>query len=539
MFDKIYLKDTHLRPHLEAPLLKEREQFVSRIANRGYCIRYQQMVAAYLLYAVQYLDLEDEDLTPVSLTAIWEMGQSYRTKRLTSKRRRNYSPDVKTKYQDQLYYTVIWLKEIGRLDNLYNETDNILNQLMVKDFYRVKFLSAPLLTERLSYLQHLMDTGCCLRTTIRAAAEMQITIIEMLELANPRMITIPEIDTAFAKWNSSSKGNHRVNSVKGRKQFYNVAFNWLRHAGMLMEAVKIVHEESWIDRYCQWLREEKGLSETTISDRKIELTHLTGYLHSIGRDIAKLSPAVIDDYLVQRGKDGCNRRTLASIVTCLRDFTHYAFLSQWISRDLSYCIHGPRLFPHEDLPYAPDWDTVKKLVCYYNREDAVSIRNQAIMLLLTVYGLRTSEVVDMKIGDIDWANDIILINHKKRGRSMQYPLFPEVGNALVRYLKDVRRNDRNDRHLFLTMMAPYRGISRGGIYMIVANAYKGIGETAKHIGGHSLRHACASKLVNSGHPLKTVSDVLGHRSLDSTRVYAKLDLSSLSIVSEMNWEGLI
>ena len=52
-------------------------------------------------------------------------------------------------------------------------SDNILNQLMVKDFYRVKFLSAPLLTERLSYLQHLMDTGCCLRTTIRAAAEMQ------------------------------------------------------------------------------------------------------------------------------------------------------------------------------------------------------------------------------------------------------------------------------------------------------------------------------------------------------------------------------
>lgn len=102
MFDKIYLKDTHLRPHLEAPLLKEREQFVSRIANRGYCIRYQQMVAAYLLYSVQYLDLEDEDLTPVSLTAIWEMGQSYRTKRLTSKRKRNYSPDVKTKFQDQL-----------------------------------------------------------------------------------------------------------------------------------------------------------------------------------------------------------------------------------------------------------------------------------------------------------------------------------------------------------------------------------------------------------------------------------------------------
>lgn len=75
--------------------------------------------------------------------------------------------------------------------------------------------------------------------------------------------------------------------------------------------------------------------------------------------------------------------------------------------------------------------------------------------------------------------------------------------------------------------------------MIVANAYKGIGASAKHVGGHSLRHACASKLINSGLSLKTVSDVLGHRSLDSTRVYTKIDLASLSVVSDMNWEGLI
>ena len=66
MLNKIYLKDSNLRPHLEAPLLKEREKFVSHIAQRGYCLRYQQMVAEYLLFAVRYLGLKDEDHSPVN-----------------------------------------------------------------------------------------------------------------------------------------------------------------------------------------------------------------------------------------------------------------------------------------------------------------------------------------------------------------------------------------------------------------------------------------------------------------------------------------
>ena len=539
MFDKIYLKGSNLRPHLEAPLLKEREQFVSRIANRGYCLRYQQMVAEYLLYAVQHLCLKDGDCTPVGLPAIWEMGQSYHRERLASKRRKNYAPDVDTKYKDQLFFTVTWLKEIGRLDSIYSDSDNILNQLMVKDFYRLKYLCAPLLTERLSYLRMMQNSGYSLRTTIREAAEMQLVVIEMLRLTQQRPVSIPEVHAAFEKWNSISRGHHCPNSEKARQQFYNIAFNWLRFAGMLIEEGKAVHEKDRIDNYCNWLRHEKGLSEETISGRELELSHLTDYLHFIGMSIESLTPIIIDGYIGQRSKDGCSRRSIASIVTCLRDFLHYASLCQWTPYDMSSSIHGPRLFPHETLPYAPDWDTVKRLVAYYDGKSPASIRNRAILLLLAVYGLRTSEVAELKLGDINWTDDTIVINHKKRGRSMLYPLFPEVGNAIVRYIKEVRRNDWNDRHLFLTMSAPLRGVNRGDIYMIVANAYKGIGAMAKHIGGHSLRHACASRLVNYGHPLKTVSDVLGHRSLDSTRTYAKLDLTSLSVVAEMNWEGLI
>lgn len=538
MFEKIYLKDSNLRPHLEAPFLKEREDFVSRMEGRGYCVRCQQMVASYLLFAVKYLGLKDNDRSPVALMPIWEMGQAYLQKRLASKRRKNSSPDVDTKYVDQIHYTITWLKEIGMLDEQYNDSSVILNQLMVKDFYKLKHLVSPLLAERLSYLQHLHDTGYE-RTTIREAAEMQLVVIEMLNLTSHRPVHADEVNNAFVKWDSIERGHHRPHAARSRTKFFNVAFNWLRHAGMLVEERKTVHEKGKIDSYSHWLLYEKGLSMATISRRVMELTHLTEYLHSLNKSIGDLSPAVVDGYISQRSKDGCNRRSISTIVTGLRDFLRYASICQWTNHDFSGSIRGPRLFPHEGIPYAPEWDEVKRLVGYYDGKDSVSIRNHAVMLLLAVYGLRTSEVAELKLGDIDWENDTMVINHKKRGRSMLYPLFPEVGNAIVRYLREARNNDIDDRHLFLTTMAPYHGVSRSIIYLIVANAYKGIGVSVKHIGGHSLRHACASMLVNTGHTLKTVSDVLGHRSLDSTREYAKMDLASLSVVAEMNWEGLI
>lgn len=538
MFDKIYLKDSNLRPHLEAPLLKERIRFVSSIAERGYCLRYQQMVAEYLLFAVRHLGLKDNDHTPIALVAIWEMGHAFHKARLSSKKRKNLSPDVDTKFKDQMCYTVTWLNGLNMLENIYNDSQNILNRLITESYYKLKHFSAPLLAERVSYLQYLYDSGYC-HATIREAAEKQLVVMEMLNLVNFRPVSVSEINTALVRWDSIDRGNHRAHAPKGRRTFRTIAFNWLRHTGMLVAEEAVVFESAKIDDYCQWLFNEKGLADGTISERKVELARMTNHILSNKKSLDAISPVDIDEYLGQRSKNGCSRYTISNIVTCLRDFFHYAYICRWTETDLSRSIHGPRLFSHERLPYAPDWDIVKKLVAYYDGDNGTAIRNHAIMLLLATYGLRTGEIADMRLGDIDWDNDTIVVNHKKRGRSMRYPLSPEAGNAIVRYLQEVRQNECKDRHVFLTMSAPYHGITRCIIYNIVANAYKNTGFSAKHYGGHSLRHACASKLVNSGHSLKCVSDVLGHRSMESTRAYTKLDIANLSVVAEMNWEGLI
>lgn len=168
-----------------------------------------------------------------------------------------------------------------------------------------------------------------------------------------------------------------------------------------------------------------------------------------------------------------------------------------------------------------------------------SVRNKAIVLLLAIYGLRSSEIAGIMLDDIDWSKDILIIRHIKRCRTQSYPLLPLAGNAILAYLCSSRQNFCKDRHLFLTMLPPYSAITRAIVYNVVSKAYKELNISVKHIGGHSLRHACASHLINSGETMKTVSDILGHRSINSTKTYAKVDLAGLAYVADMDWEVLL
>ncbi len=115
---------------------------------------------------------------------------------------------------------------------------------------------------------------------------------------------------------------------------------------------------------------------------------------------------------------------------------------------------------------------------------------------------------------------------------------PVVGNAIIHYLRTVRPRS-SFREVFLTLTPPYRPISRGTIYSLISRRLAQIGVNTRHIGPHSLRHACASHLVSENFTLKEIGDHLGHRSPSSTRIYAKVDLQGLRQVADFNLGGII
>ena len=173
------------------------------------------------------------------------------------------------------------------------------------------------------------------------------------------------------------------------------------------------------------------------------------------------------------------------------------------------------------LPEGPSWDQIQRLIANLNTERPNHIRDRAIVLLLAVYGLRIGEVCGLTLDDLDWAHERLRVRRLKNKRTQDFPLTAEVGNAILKYLKNVRPRC-SSRSLFLTLRRPYRTMATTGASSCITCHVRALGP-AQHYGPHSLRHACASHLLNEGFSIKEIGDHLGHRSPRSTQIYAKVN----------------
>jgi integrase len=173
---------------------------------------------------------------------------------------------------------------------------------------------------------------------------------------------------------------------------------------------------------------------------------------------------------------------------------------------------------------------VQRLFARLDPNRPADVRDRAILILFAIYGLRESEVAKLRLDDIDWEHDRLRVPRAKRRGPQFYPLVPSVGNALIHYLQSVRRRSSH-REVFLTLVSPYGPLSLGGLYHTVSARLKSLNVQCAHRGPHSLRHACAARLLTEGLSFKEIGDHLGHRSTAATRVYAKVDLARLREVA--------
>lgn len=169
----------------------------------------------------------------------------------------------------------------------------------------------------------------------------------------------------------------------------------------------------------------------------------------------------------------------------------------------------------------------------------VDIRDHALLLLLAVYGLRASEVVRLRLDDLDWERELFTVRVSKSGRPRIYPLARSVAAAILRYLKEVRQRTAL-REVFLARChAPFRPLHRSTLYLIVSLRLRVVSPSLPRFGPHALRHACATHLLQEGLSLKEIGDHLGHRHPDTTRAYAKVDLAGLRQVGDFDIGGLL
>ena len=290
--------------------------------------------------------------------------------------------------------------------------------------------------------------------------------------------------------------------------------------------------------FADWMRTERGLSEHTIHNRCWIVDEFLSRFRDEDRPLHALTIADLDRFVAEKSASGrCARRSICRYATSLRIFFRYAAGRGWCVPGLAAAIMPERMYPGETIPAALAWEDVQRLLGTTEGEHPADKRDRAIVLLFAVYGLRAGEASGLRLEDIDWEHEMLQVRRPKPGRTHRYPLSRNVGDALVRYLRDVRPACR-ERALFITLRAPFRPLATGGVQAIVNRRWRRLGVVSERRGPHALRHACAQRLLDQGLSFKEIGDHLGHRSPTSTAVYAKIDLAGLRQVADFDLEWL-
>jgi site-specific recombinase XerD len=397
---------------------------------------------------------------------------------------------------------------------------------------------APYALERQRFLQHCREQGFAKVCLKRVAGTVLTAAIDLhahggLDADRARL---EDAATRIEKVRSAAGFNR--DPRKYQREFLRTTTRWLLFTGHLHEEVPRPRPyAALLDDFAQWMSGERGLSPTTLRHRRWHLEKFLGWLHERERRVADLDLRDLDAYIEHLHARRYSRVTIKIHTNAIRSFVRHAELRNWCAAGIADALPGPRIYREHGLPLGPSWDEVSRLIEDTASDDHADIRDRAILLLFAVYGLRAGEVAALRLEDVDWEHDRVTVRRPKQRRRQAYPLVPIAGQAIARYLKEARPRCAS-RELFLKVLAPIGPMTSSSLYTMVAARMKRLGIQAPHRGPHVLRHACAGHLLERGLSLKEVGDHLGHRSLDSTRIYAKVDLQGLREVGAFDLGGL-
>jgi integrase/recombinase XerD len=415
----------------------------------------------------------------------------------------------------------------------------MLETLLERPFALNRHREAPLLEERLAFLRHLQERGTS-RAALRNVSGQLLHIVRLLHLKTLRDVSAGEIKEASQRWGEQQLLNARARSYARTESYFEyVAKKWLRFAGRLKTPSA---PRTWfadhLEDFARWMTEEQGLSPLSVRSHRWKASRFLAWFAERHPCLSSVRLQDVDEFLMLQGTTSWNRISVTVAAQALRAFFRHAERRGWCKAGIAEGIEGPRKYVHEGLPEGPTWKDVQRLLQGIQGKSASALRAKAILSLLAIYGLRSGEVSRLQLSDFDWSAETFLVTHSKRGGTQRYPLQHEVGEAILEYVTKGRPRTEN-RHVFLTLHAPYRSVCPGSLWTLTSRRIKAAGLQCRRRGPHCLRHACATHLLQEGITLKEIGDLLGHRSAMSTGIYAKVDISMLRRVADFDLGGLL
>jgi site-specific recombinase XerD len=279
--------------------------------------------------------------------------------------------------------------------------------------------------------------------------------------------------------------------------------------------------------FFDYLTNERGLRPASLGNYGHHLARFESYLQRIGVvGLSELSPAVLTAFTAERASTGVSKTYVRDGCGVLRVFLRYAHREGSISSDLSGVMEWPQTYRLSSIPRSITWEEVGRVLAGVDRRTPAGKRDWAILMLLVTYGLRAREVAALTLDDIDWKRERLAIPERKAGHSTAFPLSASVAEALVDYLQH-GRPQTDSRRVFFRAVAPVEPIGHAAVTTRARHYLLKAGIEVPRPGSHTLRHACVQRLVDADFTLKTIGDFVGHRSAQSTEIYAKVAVEPL------------
>ena len=285
--------------------------------------------------------------------------------------------------------------------------------------------------------------------------------------------------------------------------------------------------------YEQYCKDRLHLRPSTLHRCTTELTIFLDFLHSRkARTLDQIQAADLSEFVSCR--DHLKPVTVRRIVSQLRSFLRFLTMRGILQKDLSAELPKIRVPRDANIPSVWDQELLVRLLRAVDRSSAKGKRDYAILLLACRLGLRAGDIRTLKLDNLRWAESIIEITQAKTGAPLTQPLTSEVGEALIDYLKSGRPQTTH-REVFLKVNPPFGPFGDSDSLHHIVKYWRQLAgitfRSPQRRGLHSLRHTLATRLLEKSTPLPTIAEILGHTSLESTRIYAKADVEALRSVA--------
>ncbi len=343
---------------------------------------------------------------------------------------------------------------------------------------------------------------------------IQVFLYEHIPICNckgwKRPKTIKNITHALNRFENYLINNYEIDFIKSDNLAYSE-----------------VHNE-----YLSWLSYKFKLKNSTIELRSSYLQQFLQWVKQtyFNQDLCELKPYDVELFYIKATSRWGNayKRSLQGTLRSFFDFCHE---KKYITQNLRFSVPIIKTYRLSEIPKKIDEEEAIKLINYIDRSTESGKRNYAILMVLKTYGVRGCQLRALKLKDIDWHKEEIHFPPVKEGKSCSFPLLTAAGNALLDYLKNARRKCQYPE-VFLTLRAPYKPLTKSqALSSMIREAMLKASIKSANKGSHCFRHGFVSKLIEQGESFKHIADLSGHKHIQTTFIYTKIDFNSLAEVA--------